>query len=121
MKTLSAWLVLALVFLAELVALAALFVSGREAWGYPAGVGLVVGGAALWGLFAAPRARFAIPLAGLVVKVVVLGGAVAGLWWTGHRGSALAVGVFVVVVHSLAALPAVRAVRVAGAPPVGGG
>lgn len=40
-------------------------------------VGLVLGLAAvLWGLFAAPRARFDRPGLGLLVKVVVLGGGV---------------------------------------------
>jgi hypothetical protein len=48
-------------------------------------VGAVLAAAVLWGLFAAPRARFKIPLAGqLAVKAVVFGAAAAALFVTGH-------------------------------------
>lgn len=40
------------------------------------GVGLPVGAAVLWGLFAAPRARIRVPWLTLLVKVLVLGAAV---------------------------------------------
>jgi 4-amino-4-deoxy-L-arabinose transferase-like glycosyltransferase len=104
------WLVLAGVFLAELVALAALFVWGLSAQGWVLAVAVTLAAAVAWGLFAAPKARFPHPVGRAVVKAVVFAGAVAGLWAAGHPGWAVAVGAFVVLVHVLARFPAVRAV-----------
>ena len=69
-------------FLVELVALALIGL-----WGYRAGgpvwakvalaIGLVLAASVAWGLFAAPRARFRTPWVTLLVKVLVLGAAVA--------------------------------------------
>lgn len=69
-------------FLVELTALALIGL-----WGYRAGgplwakvvlaIGLVLVASVAWGLFAAPRARFRIPWVTLLVKVAVLGAAVA--------------------------------------------
>ncbi|MDV3223415.1 YrdB family protein [Intrasporangium sp.] len=69
-------------FLVELVAFVLI-----GTWGYRAGgpawakvglaIGLVLLAATAWGMFAAPRARFRIPWVTLLVKVVVLGAAVA--------------------------------------------
>lgn len=92
-----------LAFLVELAALACLFW-----WGFSLGDGLAVqlllgaavSGAAitLWGLFAAPRARFPLPLVGvLVVKAVVLGGGALGLYAVGHPVAAAIMAVVVVV------------------------
>ncbi|WP_399125338.1 YrdB family protein [Streptomyces sp. ITFR-6] len=51
-------------------------------------------GIALWGAFAAPRARIRLPLTGvLVVKAVVLGGGASGLYRVGHPGAAVSGGV----------------------------
>jgi hypothetical protein len=88
-----------LAFLLELLALAAL-----AYWGFTVGEGVVleivlgvgapVLAAAVWGLFAAPRATFGLPLAGvLLVKAIVFGAAVAALCVTGHAllGGILAV------------------------------
>lgn len=71
-----------LAFLVELVALALIGL-----WGYRAGgplwakvalaIGLVLAASVFWGLFAAPRARFRVPWVTLLVKVLVLGAAVA--------------------------------------------
>jgi hypothetical protein len=91
-----------LAFLLELGALA-LF----SWWGFTAGNGAVVHvlyglglpltAAALWGLFAAPKARIRLPLAGaLAVKVVVFGGAMAALWALGHPVLAAVFGVLVI-------------------------
>ncbi|MFD4758713.1 YrdB family protein [Streptomyces sp. NPDC058439] len=90
-------------FLVELAALGAL---GR--WGFATGDGTVarlllgIGapGAAvvLWGLFAAPRARFRPPLVGaLLVKAVVLGGGVYAVHAVGHPVTAVIFGGVVVV------------------------
>ncbi|TXS39491.1 DUF2568 domain-containing protein [Streptomyces sp. or43] len=97
-----------LAFLVELAALACLFW-----WGYSLGDGLAVQlllgtallaiAVTLWGLFAAPRARFRPPLAGvLAVKAVVLGGGAFGLFAVGHPVAALVMAVVVVVNTGLA-------------------
>lgn len=69
-------------FLVELLAFVLIGI-----WGYRAGgpswakvllaVGLVLLAAIAWGMFAAPRARVRIPWVTLLVKIVVLGAAVA--------------------------------------------
>lgn len=91
----------ALAFLVELVALACLFW-----WGFSLadvlavqlllGTGVLAIAIALWGTFAAPRARVRLPLAGvLVVKAVVLGGGAYGLYRVGHPVAAVVLAVVV--------------------------
>jgi hypothetical protein len=81
---------LVLRFVLEMCALAALCY-----WGFRTGDGPLVGpvlgvgapllGAVVWGLFASPRARVYLPLAGrLAVELVFFGSASAGLYATGH-------------------------------------
>ena len=74
-----------LAFFVELVALAALAYWGYEVTGIPLAIAFPLAAAVLWGLFAAPRARFkvALPVV-LAVKVLVFGAAVVGLLVTGH-------------------------------------
>ncbi|WP_052852479.1 YrdB family protein [Streptomyces avicenniae] len=61
------------------------------------GLGLPLAGAVLWGLFAAPRARVRLPLAGvLVVKAAVLGGGAYGVHARGHSTAALVLAVVMV-------------------------
>ncbi|WP_406093246.1 YrdB family protein [Streptomyces sp. NBC_01013] len=97
-----------LAFLVELAALACLFW-----WGFSLGDGLAVPlllgtgvlaiAIALWGLFAAPRARIRLPLAGvLVIKAVVLGGGAFALYGVGHPVAAAVLAVVVVVNTGLA-------------------
>ncbi|MER6114854.1 YrdB family protein [Streptomyces sp. NPDC001743] len=97
-----------LAFVVEVAALACLF-----RWGYGLGDGVLVQlllgaavaaiAATLWGLFAAPRARFRLPLAGvLAVKAVVLGGGAFGLYAVGHPAAALVMAVVVVANTALA-------------------
>lgn len=97
-----------LAFLVELAALACLFW-----WGFTLGdalaVQLLLGTAllalaiTLWALFAAPRARVRLPLAGvLAVKAVVLGGGAFALYGVGHPVAAAVMGVVVVVNTGLA-------------------
>ncbi|MFD5191453.1 YrdB family protein [Streptomyces sp. NPDC058357] len=97
-----------LAFVVELAALGAL-----GWWGFAAGDGVVfrlllavgapVAAAVVWGLFAAPRARFRPPLAGvLLVKAVVLGSGVYAVHAVGHPGAAVLFGVVVVVNTGLA-------------------
>ncbi|MTD58104.1 YrdB family protein [Amycolatopsis pithecellobii] len=79
-----------LAFLLELLALAALAYWGFTAghgigWKIGLGVGAPVVAAVVWGLFAAPRATFSLPVAAvLVVKALVFGAAVAVLFLTGN-------------------------------------
>lgn len=99
----------ALAFVLELAALACL-----SWWGFHAGGGsparqllLAFGipalAIALWGLFAAPRARIRLPLAGvLAVKAVVLGGGAFGLYRVGHPAGAVALAVVMVANTALA-------------------
>jgi hypothetical protein len=100
----------ALAFLLEIVALGAL-----AYWGFHVGNGgaakavLAIGApllaAVAWGLFAAPRARFKVPLAAvLVVKALVFGAATAALVATGHLVLAA---VFAVVVTANTAIATV--------------
>lgn len=75
---------LVLRFVLELCALAALFYWGlRTGDGLPGvvlGLGAVVVAAVVWGLFASPRARVPLPLAGrLAVELVFFGSAAWGL------------------------------------------
>lgn len=59
------------------------------------GLGVPAAAVTLWGLFAAPRARFRPPLAGvLAVKALVLGGSAAAVYGTGNP---VVAGVFAVV------------------------
>ncbi|MFE7466108.1 YrdB family protein [Streptomyces sp. NPDC057499] len=92
-----------LAFLVELAALGAL-----AWWGAVAGDGVVArvllgagapaAAAVVWGLFAAPRARFRPPLAGvLLVKAVVLGGGAYAVHAVGHSAAAVCFAVVVVV------------------------
>jgi hypothetical protein len=61
--------------------------------------GVLVPGAAavLWGLFAAPRARFRVPVLAVATKVLVLGGAVLASWSVLPPAWAVVVTVVVVV------------------------
>lgn len=69
------------------------------------GIGTPVLAAVVWGLFAAPRARVRLPLAGvLAVKAVVFGAAAVALWAAGQPVLAV---VFAVVAAGNTALAAV--------------
>jgi hypothetical protein len=96
------WANLALAFLLELCALAALGYWGVRVGGGPVtkvalGLGAPLLAAILWGLFAAPRAPVSVPLVGLGVKLLVFGSAALALYATGHRILAIAFAVLVVV------------------------
>jgi hypothetical protein len=92
-----------LAFLLELLAL-----GGLAWWGADTGRGLAakillgagapIAAAVLWGLFAAPRARFQVPLAAvLAVKVIVFGLAAVAGYAIGRHGLAIAFAIVVVV------------------------
>lgn len=89
MNTTGYWVGGLLAFLGELASLAALAFWGASvptgtAWRVVAAAGLPLVAAVLWGLFAAPRAKFRVPVLAVVTKIVVQGGAVAALVATGH-------------------------------------
>jgi hypothetical protein len=81
---------LVLRFLLELCALAALFywglrIGGGSVVGVILGLGMLVLAALVWGMFASPRARVSLPLAGrLVVELLFFGSAAVGLYATRH-------------------------------------
>ncbi|POM26346.1 hypothetical protein BTM25_07430 [Actinomadura rubteroloni] len=90
-----------LAFVLELVALAALAWWGFAIGGVPGvllGIAAPLAAAVLWGLFAAPKARVRLPLAGiLTVKAVVFVAAGLALHGVGHTvWGAVFVGVAVV-------------------------
>ncbi|MGY1806406.1 DUF2568 domain-containing protein [Blastococcus sp. SYSU D00669] len=101
----------AVAFGSELAALAALAVGG---WALPvptavrllAAVGAPVVAAVLWGLFASPQAPVQVLAVTVVVKVVVLGGAVAALAATGHARLAAVLAVAAVLGTVLSPSPA---------------
>lgn len=104
------WGVLALVFLDELLAVAAFGVWGWEqdprwlwVWLLPAAA------MTAWFLLASPHARYGGPLVRPVAKVLVFGLASLALWDAGHGAWALALLVFSVVVNALALVPSVAA------------
>lgn len=103
------WFVLALVFVDELLAMAAFGVWGWQAsprwllvWLLP------LLAMTAWYLLASPKAAYGGPVVRPVAKVVVFGLASLALWDAGRPAWALALLVFSVVVNGLALLPAVR-------------
>jgi len=102
------WSVLALVFLDELLVMAALGVWGADVGGWPLAVGAVLAGVAVWFFFASPKARYGGPVARPVAKVLVIGAAVAGLAAAGHPGWAVALAAFSVIINGVALHPDIR-------------
>lgn len=103
------WTVLGLVFLDELLAMAAFGVWGWDSsprwllvWLLP----LVA--MSTWFFLASPKARYGGTVARPVAKVVVFGLASLALWDAGHPAWAVALLVFSVVVNGLAMIPAIR-------------
>jgi hypothetical protein len=110
------WLILALVFASEVLAIGGLFV-----WGQPhLLLSFVLGAAGLlaWNFFASPKARFGHPVGRPVVKVLVFGLGTYGYWESGRTTLAVAVLVFSVIVNALALIPSVSSLATATPPPV---
>ncbi|WP_328940848.1 YrdB family protein [Streptomyces sp. NBC_00250] len=97
-----------LAFLLELAALALLAWWGWEsveAWAprLLLAVAAPAAAAVLWGLFAAPKARVRLPVAGvLAVKALVFGAAAAALYALGRHGGAVVFAVVALVNTALA-------------------
>ena len=109
------WGVLALVFVDELLAMAAFGVWGWQhdprwllVWLLP------VLGMTVWFLFASPKAAYGGTVVRPVAKVVVFGLACLALADAGHGDWAIALLVFSVVVNGLALLPSIRVLADAG-------
>jgi hypothetical protein len=102
------WTVLLLVFVDELLAVAAAAVWGDHAGGVLLAVAMAVLTVLVWFLFASPKARYGGAVVRPVVKVLVFTLASAGLWASGHHGLAIALLAFSVVVNALAQLPSVK-------------
>lgn len=96
------WVVLALVFLDELLAVAAAYVWGAHVSGWALGLVAATTVVAVWALFASPRAACGGPLVRPAVKVLVLLGAGAGLWAADHPRAAVVLWVFSAVVNATA-------------------
>lgn len=104
------WTILSLVFIDELLAMAAFGV-----WGWQVGdprwllvVVLPLAVITVWWLFASPKAPYGSPAVRPLVKVVVFAAAATALWHAGHVGWAVALLVFSVAVNGLALLPGVQ-------------
>jgi len=102
------WSVLFLVFVDELLAIAAAAVWGAHAGGPVLAVAMALLTVLVWFLFASPKARFGGRVVRPVVKVLVFTLASAGLWASGHHTLAVALFVFSAVVNGLAQLPSVK-------------
>lgn len=109
MNAIFGWSVLALVFVDELLAMAAFGVWGWDHDPRALLVWLLPGAAmTLWYVFASPRAAYGGAGVRPAAKVVVFGLASLALWDVGHEAWAVALLVFSVVVNALALLPSVR-------------
>jgi hypothetical protein len=105
------WFWLAVAFLAELAALAALAVWGWSAvdatgWRVVLAVAAPAGAAVLWGVFAAPRAPVRVPVLAVLVKILVFGTAVLALFATGHPVLAIALAAAALLSSLLSTPPA---------------
>ena len=111
------WIVLALVFLDELLAVTC---AGVWGWHAPARAILVwllpLVVMTIWFLFASPKARFGGPVRRPVVKVVVFALASLALWDAGHARLAVAMFVFSAVINALAQIPAIAQLAQPAAP-----
>ncbi|MCW2757098.1 MAG: hypothetical protein JWO46_844 [Nocardioidaceae bacterium] len=102
------WTVLALVFLDELLAMAAAYVWGHHVSGVLLGLVAALVVVVVWFFFASPKAAYGGPVVRPVVKVLVFTLAAVGLFVTGHvLAGALFLG-FSAVVNALAQVPSIR-------------
>ena len=101
------WTVLALVFLDEVLLVAAAWVAAAAWGGWPVGALAAVGVVALWWTFASPKAPYGGSLTRPATKVLVVLAACGGLWWAGHEYAAVALFAFSVVINGLAQIPSV--------------
>lgn len=106
-----AWLILTLVFIDELLLVAAASVWGTHVGGWPLAIAAGILVVALWWAFASPKARYGGTVVRPLVKVVILVAASAGLASADHEGAALALLVFSILINALAQLSPVLALQ----------
>ncbi len=106
------WTILALVFLDELLLVAAAWVGGAHAWGWEGGAlaGLAV--VVAWWLLASPKAPYGGPVARPLTKVAVVLGSCTALWSADHSVAATALLLFSVLINALGLLPSVSRLAV---------
>lgn len=109
------WVVLALVFVDEVLAAVAAGIWGWYAGGLALAVLMPVLVVAVWWAFASPKAPRGGPVVRPVTKVLVFGLTALGLWTTGRHGWAVSFLVFSVVVNGLAQLRPISALASAAA------
>lgn len=102
------WSVLLLVFVDELLAVAAAVVWGDHVANPWLGIAMGLLTVLVWFLFASPKARYGGPVVRPLVKVLVFTLASVGLWASGHHVLAVALFVFSAAVNGLAQLPSVK-------------
>lgn len=102
------WFVLSLVFVDEILAIAAFANWGGQHGGFWMLLLCTVVAGAVWWLLASPGARLGDRFITPIVKVVFFAVATIALWATGHETLATWFLVFSVVVNALAQLPAIR-------------
>jgi hypothetical protein len=102
------WTVLFLVFVDELLALAAAAVWGDHVGNVWLAIAMALLTVLVWFLFASPKARFGGAVVRPATKVVVFTLASVGLWASGHHALAIALFVFSLAVNALAQLPSVK-------------
>lgn len=102
------WLVLALLFLDEVLAAVAVGIGGGHAFGVAGAVLAPVLVVAVWWAFASPKAPYGGRAVRPVVKVLVFGLACWALWAAGHHDAAIALLVFSVIVNAVAQVPSIR-------------
>jgi hypothetical protein len=102
------WAVLFLVFVDELLAIAAAATWGDWAAGGWFAALVAVATAVGWYLFASPKARFGGPVSRELGKATVYTLTTAGLWVSGHHDLAIAFLAFSLVINAFAQLPSIR-------------
>ena len=106
------WSILGLVFLDELLLVAAAWWAAADAWGAVTGpvAGLLV--MAVWFLFASPKARYGGRVVRPVTKVLVVLGVCGGLALAGHPLAAVLLLAFSEGINALAQVPSVARLAV---------
>jgi hypothetical protein len=102
------WSVLFLVFVDELLAVAAAAIWGDHAGGGWLALGMAVLTVLAWFLFASPKARYGGTIVRPVTKILVFSLASAGLWASGHPALAVVLLAFSLLANAAAQLPSVR-------------
>ena len=102
------WSVLFLVFVDELLAVAAAAVWGNHVGNVWLAIVVALLTVLVWFLFASPQARFGGAVVRPVTKILVFSLASAGLWASGHHALAIAMFAFSAVINGMAQLPSVK-------------